>query len=145
MAARVRAGPDALRGRVGHRLSSEESASGEDPAETVPAMATVTAAPPERVLSGRTSHFVLPKQWAPVTIEAPDGRRVTVQEQPGRDWRCCAADDVPHDYLPLHSSLGAALAEALPGVGPDDPWLRTTLLRLAPQELVEKAPPERRG
>jgi hypothetical protein len=80
----------------------------------------------------------------PVTIEAPDGRRVTVQEQPGRGWRCCAADDVPHHYLPLHGSLRAALAEALPGVGPDDPWLRTTLLRLAPQELVEQASPERR-
>ena len=43
-----------------------------------------------------------------VTLEAPDGRRVTVQEQPERGWRCCAADDVPHHYLPLHHTLRAA-------------------------------------
>ena len=80
-----------------------------------------------------------------VTLEAPDGRRVTVQEQPERGWRCCAADDAPHHYLPLHRSLRAALTEALPGLGPDDPWLRATLLRLAPQELVGAAATERRG
>ena len=43
-------------------------------------MATVTAAPPERVLSGRTSHFVLPKQWASMrkaeALERETGKRV---------------------------------------------------------------------
>jgi hypothetical protein len=80
-----------------------------------------------------------------VTLEAPGGRRVTVQEQPERGWRCCAADDAPHHYLPLHRSLRAALTEALPGLRPDDPWLRATLLRLAPQELAGEAPPTPRG
>ena len=56
-----------------------------------------------------------------VTLEAPDGRRVTVQEQPERGWRCCAADDVPHHYLPLHHTLRAALTEALRGSPPTTP------------------------
>src|SRR4029450_6645452 len=47
--------------------------------EEVPAMATVTA-PPECVLSSRTSHFVLPKQWASMrkaeALERETGKRV---------------------------------------------------------------------
>lgn len=72
-----------------------------------------------------------------LTLTTPDGRAVTLQEHPGRGWRCCEVTEAPHYYVPLHGSLRAALTEALPGLADDDPWLVATLCRLAPQELLE--------
>lgn len=71
-----------------------------------------------------------------LTLTSPDGREVTLREDPGRGWRCCPVSDAPHYYIPLYPSLRDALTEAVPGLAQDDPWLVETLCRLAPQELV---------
>ena len=45
------------------------------------------------------------------TVTARNGVRLTLQELPGRGWRCCRMDHAPHTYVPSHRTLRAALLD----------------------------------
>ena len=75
-------------------------------------------------------------------LTAPDGARLTLQALPGRGWRCCRLDQAPHTYVPSHSTLRAALMEALPEMDEADPWLIRELSLHAPEELPGRPVPE---
>jgi len=78
--------------------------------------------------------------FGPLTVEAPDGSCLTIQEVAGRGWRCCSDSRAPHYHVPLYATLRGALTDCVPGLEDDDAWLVDTLLRLSPAEVPSTGP-----
>ena len=70
----------------------------------------------------------------PLTLAAPGGALLTIEQVPGRGWRCCPQEAAQETCVPLYATLRGALVDCVPDLAEDDPWLRETIARLAPGE-----------